>query len=175
MNKENKTAVILIDMQDFFLQHFKDSIKKTLIENQLRVLDKCAKQKIPLIVVEYKARGKFRGSTTGKLNQKLKTISHELIIKESNSAFTNTDLDKILKGLHTKKLFIIGINANACIQDTAIGAIHRGYKVTVSKGLTACASRTDMELSKRNEEWYRSNCRLLDTAEEGLKELSGSY
>lgn len=171
VNKEKKVAVILIDMQDFFLQHFKENIRMTLVNNQLRLLDKCAEQKMPLIVIEYKARGKFRGSTTSKLDQKIKAIPHVLIIKESNSGFTNTALDKILQGSKIKRLFIMGINANACIQDTAIGAIHRGYQVIVSKGLTACSSRSDMEFSNRNDKWYRENCKLLNSLEESLREL----
>jgi nicotinamidase-related amidase len=170
--KSNKLAVILIDMQDFFLQHFKDPIRKTLIENQLKVLDRVAKEKLPLIVVEYKCRGKLRGPTTMKLNQKIKSISHELIIKEHNSSFTDTNLDDLLKKLKVKKLFIMGINANACVQDTAISALHRGYKVIVSKGSTACASRGDMELSKRNQVWYETNCMLLESTDLALKELS---
>lgn len=175
MNRKSNVAVILIDMQDFFLQHFSEQIRKTLIDNQIRILDACVKQKIPLIVIECKAGGKFRGATTSRLNRKIAAISHELIVKESNSGFTNTDLDEILRALNVRKLFLMGINANACIQDTAISALHRGYKVVISKGLTACASRSDMEqLSRRNAEWYRANGKLLNNLEESLRELRSS-
>jgi nicotinamidase-related amidase len=171
MKTHNTIAVIIIDMQDFFLQHFKESVCRTLISNQLKVLDLCAKKHIPLIVTEYKARGKFRGSTTHILNKKIKTISHVLIIKEKNSAFTKTNLDEVLKKLKIKKLFIMGINANACVQDTAISAIHKKYKVFTAKGITASASRTDLEFSQKNEGWYRNNCILLNSPEEALMEI----
>jgi len=49
---------------------------------------------------------------------------------------------------------LIGINANACVQDTAIAALFRGYKVITGHGITACTGRKDLELSKRNREWY---------------------
>lgn len=168
----NKIAVIVVDMQDFFLQHFNNSIRNTLIENQLKVLDLCAKHNIPLVIVEYKAGGKMRGSTTHKINQRIKTIPHKLIIKENNSAFTKTDLDKTLQSFNVKEVFIMGINANACVQDTAMSALHRGYQVIISKECTASASRGDMDLSKRNEEWYRKNCKLIDDLDDFLSMIN---
>jgi nicotinamidase-related amidase len=171
-NTSSKTAIILVDMQDFFLKNFKKNVRSKLVDNQLKVLERCKKEKIPLIVLEYKTRGIYRGKTTPALSEKIKSIYHNTIIKENNSGFTNTDLGKTLDDLKIKKLFIMGINANACVQDTAISALKRGYRVIVSKETMACAWRDGGEMSKKNEEWYKENCTLLETAKEAISEIS---
>jgi nicotinamidase-related amidase len=154
---QSDTAVILVDMQDFFLKNFLPSAKKTLIENQLRVIDICVKKKIPFIILEYKCRGVFRGSLIGGLDKKIQNAHKEVIVKEHNSGFTKTKLHSILKELRVKKLLIMGVNANGCVQDTAIGARSRGFKVVTSCGVIGSASRGDLGLSKRNKDWYVCN------------------
>ncbi len=156
-NKQSDTAVILVDMQDFFLKNFLPSIKKNLIENQLRVIDICVKKKIPFIILEYKCRGVFRGSLIQDLDKKIQNVHKEVVVKEHNSGFTKTKLDSILKQLRVKKLLIMGVNANGCVQDTAIGAFGRGFKVVTSCGVMGSASRSDLDLSKRNKDWYVCN------------------
>ena len=165
MTKQGRTkniAVVIVDMQDFFLKKFKPEILDALIKNHLVIIDFCIKNRLPFIVVEYKAGGKFRGKTIQKLDNRIKNVHKETFIKEHNSAFTDTKLDEILKNLKTKEVLLIGINANACIQDTAIGALHRGYKVVTGHGIIACTSRKDLELSKRNRKWYLKDTTYFD-------------
>ncbi|MFC1615065.1 isochorismatase family cysteine hydrolase [Patescibacteria group bacterium] len=168
--RKNK-ALILIDMQDFFLKKFVPSIKKNLIHNQTILIDKCIKNKIPIIVLEYKCRGIFRGETIPQLKKKVKPMLKEIIIKESNSGFTDTKLDTILKDLKVKEVILAGINANGCIQDTAIGALHRGYKVTTSFGVIANLSRKDLDLSKRNKDWFMNNTTFFEDVENLVNHL----
>ncbi len=164
-------AVIIVDMQDFFLKNFNTDIKRKLISNQIEIIDFCVKNKVPFIITEYKCRGIFRGKTINKIQSKLKEVKTQKIIKLHNSGFTKTNLDQILNDLKIKKLLIIGINANACVQDTTIGARHRGYKIFVSKGVMACSSRKDFELSKRNEKWFEKNTTLFKNVGELQKYL----
>lgn len=172
---KNKIAIIIIDMQDFFLKNFMKEIPPILIKNQLSVIDICISKKIPLIVLEYKCRGIFRGETTKQLNNKIKNIPHsKVLIKENNSGFTDTNLSEILGNIKCKKLLLMGVNANGCVQDTAISAIRKGYKVIVSKGVMASSGRKDMELSKRNENWYKENTMLFSNVGNLLKYLKRS-
>jgi hypothetical protein len=162
-SKQKNTAVILVDMQDFFLKNFKLSLRKILIENQLHVIDSCLKNKFPFIVLEYKSRGISRGSLIKDLDEKIKNVYKEVLVKENNSGFTQTKLDSILKQLHVKNILIMGVNANGCVQDTAIGALNRGFKVMTSCGIIASTSRDDLELSKRNKDWYIKNTILKNS------------
>ena len=164
-------AVILIDMQDFFLNNFSSATRNYLINEQSKILDLCVNENIPLVVFEYKAGGVNRGKTTPKLEKKIRKISQEIIIKENNSAFTKTHLDKILKGLKVKRILLMGINANGCVQDTAIAAIHRGYKVITSSELMASASVGKLGLSKRNIKWYAENTDLFENERELMSYL----
>ena len=166
MTKQSGTkkniAVMLIDMQDFFLKKFEPKVLDALIKNQLMLIDFCVKKKVPFIVVEYKAGGKFRGKTIKKLDGRIKGVHKETLIKEYNSAFTRSQLDTILIDMGIKEIILAGINSSACVQDTAIGALHRGYKVITGHGIIAKSSRKDLELSKRNKEWYLKHISYFD-------------
>lgn len=151
-------------MQDFFLKNFPVLISKELVENQKRVIELCLKKKMPFVFLEYKAGGVFRGKTILRLEKLINDSLKETIVKESNSGFTNTDLDKTLKNLNVGTVLLMGLNANGCVQDTAIGAIHRKYKVITSEGIIASSSRKDLTLSKRNTEWFKKNTRFFKSS-----------
>ena len=151
------TAIIIIDMQQFFLDKFLKNIQNELIANQIKIIDKYHKLNTPIILVEYKAGGINRGPTVSALKSKINKDLSGVIIKESNSSFTKTELNKLLQSLKINNLILMGINANACVQDTAKAAKHRGYKVFTSSGIIASASRGDFTFSKNNENWYKKN------------------
>ena len=110
MNRHlNGTVVLLIDMQEFFLQHFDKPIRKELIDNQIKVLNFCIKNKLPIIATEYKCLGIFRGHMIPALHKKLgKGLTHT-VVKESNSAFTKTELTQVLNDLKAKRLIILSL------------------------------------------------------------------
>jgi len=155
------TALVIVDMQEFFLKNFIPASRNILVANQEKIIDLCVKNSAPTFLIEYKAGGVLRGKTIGKLSDKVKRILKETIIKESNSAFTGTDLDKMLQDLNVRKIILMGINANGCVQDTTIGALHRGYSVITSEGVIASSSRGDMSLSKRNKDWFARNTKFF--------------
>lgn len=166
-----RTVLIIVDMQDFFLQHFSPATKKELIENQLKIIDLCIKNNLPIVALEYKCRGVFRGETINVLKKRIAKAQSVTIIKERNSGFTQTNLEEVLKNLKVKNIILMGVNANGCVQDTAIGAIHRGYQVITSFGIMASASRKDMCLSKKNEDWFIKNTFYFENLESLLRSL----
>lgn len=169
----NKVAVVLVDMQIFFLKNLKPDIKKELIANQLKVINFSIAHNIPLIVLEYKAGGILRGKTTKGLQEKIQKISRvKVLIKESNSGFTKTNLDQILKEAKITKLVLMGINANGCVQDTAIAALRRKYTVASSKGIIANTLSSGMELSKKNKDWYMKNTEFFENVDSLLLSLN---
>jgi nicotinamidase-related amidase len=50
----------------------------------------------------------------------------------------------------------MGINASGCVQDTAIGALHRGYQVITSRGVVASSTKRDSNLDT-SKKWYSEN------------------
>ena len=156
---------MIVDMQDFFLKNLPAKVKNILVDNQIKVIDAAVKEKLPFFVLEYKCRRMLRGPTISKIADRLKRADKKIIIKESNSGFTATGLDAMLASLGVKEIILVGINANGCVQDTAIAALHRGYAVTVAEGAVASCSRGNLSLSKKNKEWFKENTRFFGDAE----------
>lgn len=61
-----KKALIVVDMQNFFLKNMQSKNKKKLIENQIQVINHCIKNSIPVIELEYIYPGENRGKTIKK-------------------------------------------------------------------------------------------------------------
>lgn len=163
------TALVVVDMQSHFLKNFDVSSRNQLVQNQLKVIQKCIKHKVPIVVLEFKCRGCKKVETIDEIKKKTKGVV--TIIKENNGGFTDTNLNQILKNLKCRNILLIGINANGCVQDTAIGALHRGYGVITSKGLIANSSQKDLGLSRNNEKWYSKNTLFFENTGEFAKAL----
>ena len=70
----------------------------------------------------------------------------DIIVKEhwGSSGFANTDLDFRLRQLGIRKVIVIGLLANTCIETTARFATELGYHVTLVKDATAAFSEEMM-------------------------------
>lgn len=158
MKSKNNIALIIVDMQDFFLKNFyKDKVKK-LVGNQSKVISFCVKENIPIFLLEYATRGK----TIKALRDIAKDSS--TIIKENNSGFRDTKLDEILKMFGTKSIILMGINGSGCVQDTAIGAIKRNYKIMTSEDIIASNTKRDCNLST-SKKWYSKNGKFFESSD----------
>lgn len=161
----SKFAVIIVDMQDFFLEKFNKDKKDLLINNQRIVLEFCVKKSIPIILLEYKKRGQ----TISKLLEIAKKSTYsEILTKESNGGFTNTNLDEILKENKINNIILMGINASGCVQDTAIGALNRGYRIITAGDIIASNTKKDeyLAISKR---WYSKNGLFFESVDKLLE------
>lgn len=56
------------------------------------------------------------------------------VVKNYPSAFTKTELDKILKELDANAVFICGLSATACVLATYFGALDREYDAFLIEG-----------------------------------------
>lgn len=155
MNK----ALIIVDMQNIFLKNMSSKNKNVLIQNQLPIIQSCVHKKIPIIELEYNCVGMPKGKTVSRLHTKYTPL--RTIIKKDNGGFTKTILEKVLSEIKVKEIILIGINANGCVQDTALGGINRGYKITTALGVIANIWRDDLNLSRSNHLWYQKRTRLL--------------
>ncbi len=68
-----------------------------------------------------------------------------VVTKKRFSAFYNTDLERILKGLNVDTLVITGVVTDICILHTAADATMRGFKVIVPEN---CVATVDEEKQK---------------------------
>lgn len=77
-----------------------------------------------------------------------------LIEKMRNSGFYETSLDDILKRDNVSNLLLTGINAGACILDTAIDGLKKGYTISTGWELILDHNRKRYEKSV---EWFKQN------------------
>jgi nicotinamidase-related amidase len=87
--------------------------------------------------------------------------------KNRTDAFSNGKLEKFLVDRQVNELYLTGVDAAYCVYYTALGAINRGY--TVSVVLDAVATRSDMN---RLMERYRRKGIGIITSRELLQHAS---
>ncbi len=159
-------AVILIDMQEDFVKDLRAGEAKRIIPNQLEILKYCNQFSIPIVVLELNVQS-YGKTNEILLNEAKKNHHFRLIGKEYDNGFFKTELDYHLKALGIKKLFIMGINANYCVKETARGAIDNGYKIMTSNEVISGQSGH----SRYNSiDWFKSNGRCVDTVNEFAEE-----
>lgn len=157
--KRGKLAVVLIDMQTYFVKKLREGDAERIISNQIKILKHCCQFDIPVIAFELEP--KRHGNMISEIAEIVNGNSnYELMVKRRYSAFWETNLDKRLKKLKIKKLFIMGINACYCVRETAEDAIERGYEIVTSNevisGQTGHPKDNDIP-------WFSNNGSCIDS------------
>lgn len=181
-------GIMIIDMQEGY--HLKENEKKTLLSNQIKLLEYASKRNIPVFTMEYTGEGdsfyelsevlknndnqfikKYNDNSFVKITDKyvknnLKEISEECILfgdEWNNKAPENLLLKRILKKKKIDKLILTGIYKNSCVFKTAKGAKKRGYEIFTSDEL--------MDSPNMNYLWYNENSNHYSTLKGLLKRL----
>ena len=72
------------------------------------------------------------GSSGAQLDPRIQDRMGTVVIaKASPSAFSNPQLDQLLRAHQVQQLAVFGVFAEGCVRATAIDALRHGYKVTV--------------------------------------------
>jgi nicotinamidase-related amidase len=78
------------------------------------------------------------GSAGAELDGRLqRSGSEKLISKSSPSAFSNPELEALLRAQGVKDLYVLGVFAEGCVRATAVDAVKRGYRVHVIEDAVA--------------------------------------
>lgn len=149
-------AVILIDMQPGFVSRLRRGEADRIVPSQVAVLKFCKEKNIPIVILEFFGSG----STVQTLADEIGSYDKVKIIEKNyNDGFRNTVLNAHLKLIGAKKLFLMGINADFCVRETAEGAIERGYKIITSDKVIAGMPHHSQNNSLP---WYRKNGVCVD-------------
>ncbi|MBM3200209.1 cysteine hydrolase [Candidatus Woesearchaeota archaeon] len=155
--RPDKLAVLVIDMQDYWLSEVDEKEIEKELPYHLEVLEYCAKNNITVFVIEYKTCGQ----TTPYLDNKLRDMhKKEYIKKSARSAFQNTGLEAKLKSQGIDTLVLMGVYASHCVKDTAESALDAGFDIATSKDLIS-DNRHDAK-RKENVEWYKEHGLYFD-------------
>ncbi|MBI5066240.1 cysteine hydrolase [Candidatus Woesearchaeota archaeon] len=131
-----KPAVLVVDMQEYFLSALLRGTRKILVSSQLQVLEYCVREGIQVIFLEHE----YHERTTRELNAKSRQIKiFERIRKPGNNGFVGTNLESVLDQFEADILCLMGVNASYCVKQTARSAIRKGFSILTSTDLIADA------------------------------------
>ncbi|BBD96989.1 cysteine hydrolase [Sphingobium amiense] len=96
------------------------------------------------------------GTWGGEFNPEFGPQEGDIVVKEhwAQSGFANTDLDFLLKQHGARKLVLVGLIANSCIESTARFGMELGYHVTIVPDATAAFSHEGMVAAATNAPMY---------------------
>lgn len=185
-----RTALLLVDMQRIWAEpmldpnhpmpadcHFMRRVNDIVIPNQVRMLEafrKAGENVLHTIIESLTEDGRDRsldhklsnihvpkGAPEGAIVAPLAPARNEIVLpKSSSGVFNSTNIDYLLRNLHTRYLVIAGIVTDQCVDMAVRDAADRGYLVTVVSD--ACATYTQ-ERHEAALKAYGGYCWTTDT------------
>ena len=151
-------AVVIIDMQPEFLKALRFRAVLRLIAEQVRIIRECARQDVPVFVIEFSDEGE----TDYELARELARVPRVFRFKKTeNDAFTNAGFEHALDAEGVTRLLLMGVNASYCVLETAYSARKKGYDVRIGWNLIAdatCINFLTRWVDKwRSIRWYARN------------------
>ena len=195
--KKENSALLIIDMQNAFV-HPEGSLSKmgldtsrtSIVIDPIKQLVKEFKQQNrPVIFIQHTHRPDktdsgviakvfppimdlghcFDGTWDAEFIDQLKPESDDYIVKKHRfSAFYNTQLEDVLRGLSVETLVVTGIATNVCVESTVRDAFYRDFNVFVPREATASFTAEAEQGSFGNFEFAFARVKSL---EEMLNEL----
>jgi len=146
--KVEKSALLVIDMQKFFLDPKSPTFASgglAIIPNVKRLIETFRKANRPVIFTRHGHHPKgidvgimgwwwqgmiVEGSPESEIHDELRPLEDEKVIaKHRYSAFYNTDLETVLRCLKIEDLVVSGVLTNCCCETTARDAYMRDFRV----------------------------------------------
>ncbi len=142
------SALLVVDMQRFFLDETSPTFTcggLAILPNISRLMDAFRQAGRPVIFTRHEHHPNhldsgimgwwwqgmcLEGSPESEIHQDLAPRPDEKVVsKHRYSAFYNTDLETVLRGLKIEDLVIAGVMTNMCCESTARDAYYRDYRV----------------------------------------------
>lgn len=176
-------ALLVIDIQEDATgkttnRPYKNS--KELIDNVNLVINSSQTKGINVIYIKHEINGNFfnkivmgnrfiKGTPGSEIDSRIRIINNHIFSKNKGNALSNPEVVNFLKKNNINKIFIVGLDASACIYKTSLGAIEMGYEVLVLKDAIATS---DMAKIPQILDKYKKKGILLTSIHE-FEEISG--
>ena len=110
----------------------------TFMDRTVRLIDAARKNNVEVVFVQHDA-GKGSGLSVGdeafEIIDRIRPMQDEKVfVKTINSCFGNNDFKQYMKSREDKRLMIVGLQTNYCIDATVKSAFERGYEVIIPEG-----------------------------------------
>ena len=129
--------LLVIDMQKGIVDEDLHAYD-TFMDRTVRLIDAARKNNVEVVFVQHDA-GNGSGLSVGdeafKIIDRIKPMQGEKVyVKTINSCFGNKDFKQYMKSREDKRLMIVGLQTNYCIDATVKSAFERGYEVIIPEG-----------------------------------------
>ena len=110
----------------------------TFIDRTVRLVDTARKNNVEVIFIQHDA-GLDSGMSVGDedfeiVDQITPQKGEKVFSKTINSCFGNKEFKEYMENMDDKRLMIVGLQTNYCIDCTVKSAFERGYKVIIPEG-----------------------------------------
>lgn len=99
----------------------------------------------------------------------VKVVNGNDFIKNRTDALSNRQLEQFLIQRQVNEIFLVGLDAAFCVYYTALGALNRGYRVTIISD--AIMTSRDMQ---RVQQRYRKKGIIVMNSQDAVHAVSGS-
>ena len=132
-----RLAVVLIDMQGYFVNKLAPHDQERIIPRQIEVLEWCKKNSVPVLVITTKKE--FRGPNIPAIVGALEGVLHYNIDKICDLAiYSECEFTTIFRELGVTHLYFMGINSYVCVQiNVANAQFHLRCPVMISPDVIA--------------------------------------
>lgn len=140
-----KKALLVVDMQNFCVGENHAAYFKYNNEDLIKAVNRAIDTNKDNLVIYIKNVMKkkfinnfapfhaYEGTKDIELVNNLKIVSNNIFTKYEGNAFSNPELNVLLKKNNIQCIEIVGVDGGWCVALTALGAIKEGYKVIVNK------------------------------------------
>ena len=125
------SALLIIDMQNGLFKKQRKIFNESKLLHTINLLIKNQKsQKLPVVFIQHNNKLLQRGTKNWEIHNALITSKDDVVIqKTKGNAFTNFELNDILKANKIKNIIITGLVSNGCVRHTCLGGKKLGYNV----------------------------------------------
>lgn len=180
------TAVLVVDMQNDFLEEgapIEAPMGRAFVSDLARFVERCREAGSPIVFTKavYRENGcdanslgdlfvprsderpLLEGSAGAEFYGTLEPHDDDVVIEKHRfSAFYNTDLEVVLRGLDVDTLVFTGVTTENCVGTTARDARFRDYRVVFLPDLTGTFDYPDAGFGPRSaEEIHETYCTIV--------------
>jgi len=132
--RRERHCFLLIDMQPGFFGCIKKPVRELIIHSQMNVLEYCAQQDVPAILLEFSNRS----PTYYPLEDYWKKVPRRARFQKPKwDGFDNPNLERAIEDFGVDHVVVAGIESDFCVFDTAKGALDRKLKIVTAGDLIA--------------------------------------
>ena len=131
-------VLLVVDFQKALTEDEELYNAKTLVERVVKLVDTARKNKVEVIFVQHDA-GSGSGFSVGDTDFEIDghvipQRGEKVFVKTINSCFGNQDFKNYMYSLEDKRVMVVGLQTNWCIDATVKSAFERGFEVIVPEG-----------------------------------------